>query len=121
MAPLGRVAGMGAAVLGTVTTAGGALLGGLTDNAFDGTALPFASPLLVYAVVEAPDSGWGSPQTLLLLAGSVVLAAVFAAIESRHRAPLLPLRLLRSRTLVGANGVMLMFGTLSVKTRLITT
>lgn len=51
MAPLGRVAGMGAAVLGTVTTAGGALLGGLTDNAFDGTALPFAAHLLVYAVV----------------------------------------------------------------------
>jgi DHA1 family bicyclomycin/chloramphenicol resistance-like MFS transporter len=53
MAPLGRVAGMGAAVLGTVTTAGGALLGGLTDNAFDGTALPFATHLLVYAVVCA--------------------------------------------------------------------
>jgi DHA1 family bicyclomycin/chloramphenicol resistance-like MFS transporter len=51
MAPLGRVAGMGAAVLGTVTTAGGALLGGLTDNAFDGTALPFAAHLLAYAVV----------------------------------------------------------------------
>ena len=32
-------------------------------------------------------------------------------IESRHRAPLLPLRLLRSRTLVGANLVMLLFGT----------
>jgi hypothetical protein len=32
-------------------------------------------------------------------------------IESRHRAPLLPLRLLRSRTLVGANAEMLLFGT----------
>jgi MFS family permease len=32
-------------------------------------------------------------------------------IESRHRAPLVPLRLLRSRTLVGANAVMLLFGT----------
>jgi MFS family permease len=30
----------------------------------------------------------------------------------RHRAPLVPLRILRSRTLVGANAVMLLFGTL---------
>jgi DHA1 family bicyclomycin/chloramphenicol resistance-like MFS transporter len=51
MAPLGRVAGMGAAVLGTVTTAGGALLGSLTDSAFDGTTTPFAVHVLVYATV----------------------------------------------------------------------
>jgi EmrB/QacA subfamily drug resistance transporter len=68
--------------------------------------------LLVYAVVEAPDAGWGSLQTTLLFAGSATLLAIFAAIESRHRAPLLPLGLLRSRTLVGANAVMLVFGTL---------
>jgi EmrB/QacA subfamily drug resistance transporter len=66
--------------------------------------------LLVYAVVEAPDVGWGDAQTLLLLAGSAVLVAAFVVIESRHHAPLLPLRLLRSRTLVGANSVMLTFG-----------
>jgi EmrB/QacA subfamily drug resistance transporter len=67
--------------------------------------------LLVYALVEAPDAGWSSPQTILLFAGSAVLLAAFAVIESRHRAPLVPLRLLRSRTLVGANAVMLLFGT----------
>ena len=59
--------------------------------------------LLVYAVVEAPDVGWGDAQTILLLAGSAVLLAAFALIESRHPAPLVPLRFLRSRTLVGAN------------------
>jgi EmrB/QacA subfamily drug resistance transporter len=68
--------------------------------------------LLVYALVEAPDAGWGSAQTILLFAGAAALLAAFAAIESRHRAPLLPLRILRSRTLVGANAVMLAFGTL---------
>jgi EmrB/QacA subfamily drug resistance transporter len=67
--------------------------------------------LLVYAVVEAPDVGWGDPQTILLLAGSAVLLAAFALAESRHRAPLVPLRVLRSRTLVGGNLVMLLFGT----------
>ncbi len=68
--------------------------------------------LLVYAVVEAPDVGWSDVQTILSLAGSALLLAAFGLIESRHRAPLLPLRLLRSRTLVGGNLVMLLFGTI---------
>jgi EmrB/QacA subfamily drug resistance transporter len=68
--------------------------------------------LLVYAVVEAPETGWGDAQTITLLAVSGALVAAFALIESRHRAPLVPLRMLRSRTLVGANAVMLLFGTL---------
>jgi EmrB/QacA subfamily drug resistance transporter len=66
--------------------------------------------LLVYALVEAPDAGWGSLQTILLFGGAAALLATFAVIESRHPAPLVPLRILRSRTLVGANGVMLVFG-----------
>jgi predicted MFS family arabinose efflux permease len=49
--------------------------------------------------------------TILLFAGSAVLLSAFALIESRHRAPLVPLRVLRSRTLVGANLVMLLFAT----------
>ena len=68
--------------------------------------------LLVYAVVEAPDKGWGDPQTIALLAGSAALLGAFLLIESRQRAPLVPLRIFRSRTIVGANAVMLVFGTL---------
>src|SRR5262245_7047879 len=71
-----------------------------------------ALALLVYAVVEAPNKGWTDPQTIVLLAGSAALLAAFAAIESRHRAPLVPLRIFRSRTIVGANAVMLVFGML---------
>jgi EmrB/QacA subfamily drug resistance transporter len=70
-----------------------------------------ALTLLVYALVEAPDAGWGSAQTIGLFAGSAVLFAVFAVIESRSKAPLVPLRIFRSRTLVGANTVMLLFST----------
>jgi EmrB/QacA subfamily drug resistance transporter len=70
--------------------------------------------LLVYALVEAPDVGWGSLQTILLFAGSAMLVAAFALVESRHRAPLVPLRFLRSRTLIGANAVMLLVGTVAV-------
>jgi EmrB/QacA subfamily drug resistance transporter len=71
-----------------------------------------ALALLVYAIVEAPDTGWGDPQTILLLAGSAALLGTFTVIESRHSAPLVPLRIFRSRTIVGANAVMLVFGAL---------
>jgi MFS family permease len=71
-----------------------------------------ALALLVYAIVEAPNRGWGDPRTVVLLAGSAVLLAAFVLIESRQRAPLVPLRIFRSRTIVGANALMLVFGTL---------
>ena len=70
--------------------------------------------LLVYALVEAPHVGWGDMQTIVLLAGSAVLLAAFALTESRHPAPLVPLRFLRSRTRVGANLVMLLTGAVAV-------
>jgi EmrB/QacA subfamily drug resistance transporter len=69
--------------------------------------------LAVYAVVEAPDVGWGDAQTVSLLVVSAALFGVFAAIESRIAAPLLPLRVLRSRTLVGANVGMFMFSAIA--------
>lgn len=40
MIPMGAVAGTAAAVIGTVSTAGGALLGALLDRRFDGTVTP---------------------------------------------------------------------------------
>ena len=67
---------------------------------------------LVYAVVEAPDAGWGDGQTLGLLALAAVLTAVFAAIESRSAAPLAPLGVFRSRSLVGGNLVLFALGTM---------
>jgi hypothetical protein len=42
--------------------------------------------------VEAPVTGWGDPQTIVLLAGSAALLGAFVLIESRHRAPLVPAR-----------------------------
>jgi EmrB/QacA subfamily drug resistance transporter len=66
--------------------------------------------LLVYAVVEAPDVGWGDPQTVALLVLSAILLAVFAGIERRSAAPLAPLRIFRSRALVGGNLTLLALG-----------
>jgi MFS family permease len=89
----------------------------LTRRSFDpagALTITGALVLLVYALVEAPDVGWGDAQTILLVAGSALLLAAFALIESRHPAPLVPLRFLRSRMHVGANAVMLLNGTIAV-------
>ena len=61
--------------------------------------------LAVYAIVNGNDDGWGSRQTLGLLAVAVVLLGVFVLIESRASAPLVPLELFKHRTLATANGV----------------
>jgi predicted MFS family arabinose efflux permease len=59
--------------------------------------------LLVYALVDASASGWGSAATLERLAGAAVLLAIFVVIELRTRHPLMPFRIFRLRTLRGAN------------------
>jgi EmrB/QacA subfamily drug resistance transporter len=66
--------------------------------------------LLVYAVVEAPDAGWGDTQTIGLLFVAVVLLALFALVETRSASPLVPLRIFSSRTLVGGNLVLAALG-----------
>jgi len=66
--------------------------------------------VLVYALVDAAEAGWGSTQTLGLLALSAGLIAAFVAIELRSSAPLVPFRIFRLRTLTGANVVGLLVG-----------
>ncbi len=66
--------------------------------------------VLVYALVEAPDAGWGSVQTIGLLAGAVALLAAFVAIERRSASPLVPFSIFRMRTLTGANVVGVLTG-----------
>jgi EmrB/QacA subfamily drug resistance transporter len=78
-----------------------------------GLTITAALVALVYAVVEAPEAGWGDGQTLGLLALSAVLVALFAGIESRSAAPLAPLRMFRSRALVGGNLVLFSLGMLA--------
>ncbi len=59
--------------------------------------------LLVYTLTRAAQHGWGNATTIALLAGSASLMAAFLAIELRTKAPLLPLRIFRQRTLAAAN------------------
>ncbi len=66
--------------------------------------------LLAYAFLDASSSGWGSTKIVSLLAISVALIATFVAIELRSKAPLVPFRIFRLRTLTGANVVGLLLG-----------
>src|SRR5256884_251830 len=66
--------------------------------------------LLVYAISKAPDVGWGSARTILLLIASVAILALFTAIELRSRAPLMPFRIFRIRSLLAANIVGFLLG-----------
>ena len=66
--------------------------------------------MLVYALVEAPNAGWGSGQTIGLLAAAVALLGAFVVIEHRAAAPLVPFSIFRIRTLTGANVVGVLTG-----------
>ena len=63
--------------------------------------------VLVFAIVKATDYGWGSWKTLALGAIAVALLAAFVYIEKHSPAPLIRLGIFRSRSIVGANLVML--------------
>ena len=58
---------------------------------------------LVYAIVGAQSSGWGSAKTIGFFALAAVLLAAFVAIETRSQAPLVRLSIFRIRSLLTAN------------------
>jgi len=60
---------------------------------------------IVYAVNHSAESGWTSGATLGALAAGVALLGLFGLVESRVRSPLMPLGILRLRTLTAANVV----------------
>ena len=66
--------------------------------------------ILVYALLDAASSGWGSTKIVSLLAVSAVLIGAFIVTELRSKAPLVPFQIFRNRTLTGANVVGLLLG-----------
>ena len=73
--------------------------GGTEDFDFPGAVTVTAGlSLLVYAVVDAVNAGWGSTATLLRLAVAALLLIAFVAIELRQRDPLMPFTIFRLRT-----------------------
>ncbi|GII97503.1 MFS transporter [Sinosporangium siamense] len=79
----------GADVLGAVLVTGGLMTG-------------------VFAVVKVEEYGWASPFTLGLGGLAVALLASFAVRQATARTPLMPLRILRSRNVAGANLVQML-------------
>jgi EmrB/QacA subfamily drug resistance transporter len=66
--------------------------------------------VLAYALLDASSAGWSSTKIVSLLALSVVLIGAFVVIELRSKAPLVPFRIFRLRTLTGANIVGILLG-----------
>jgi EmrB/QacA subfamily drug resistance transporter len=74
------------------------------DFDFLGTILATAGMLLlVYALVKAPDQGWGSARTIGELAGAGALLIAFLVNEGFSRKPLMPFSIFRVRGLAAAD------------------
>jgi EmrB/QacA subfamily drug resistance transporter len=71
-----------------------------TPGALLGTA---GMLLLVYALVKAPDDGWGSGATIGELAGAGVLLAALVINELRHPNPVLPLSIFKIKGLAATD------------------
>ncbi len=63
---------------------------------------------VVYGLSHAETTAWSNPYTIGFLVGGVALLVVFALVESRTRYPLLPPRVVRSRTRGGSMLAMLL-------------
>jgi Na+/melibiose symporter-like transporter len=66
--------------------------------------------LLVGAISQAPQCGWGATRTIGVLAAAAALLTLFLVVERRAEAPNFPLSIFRLRTLSGANVAGLLLG-----------
>ncbi len=63
--------------------------------------------LLVYALVKAPDAGWGNRHTIGELGTAAVLLVAFVVVERRTRQPLFPMSIFRVEGLAAADATQL--------------
>jgi EmrB/QacA subfamily drug resistance transporter len=69
---------------------------------------------VVWALIRGNDVGWTSAQTVLSLLVGVLAGVAFIIVERRAAAPMLPLRLFRSRAFAAGNaGIFFLFATLT--------
>jgi DHA1 family bicyclomycin/chloramphenicol resistance-like MFS transporter len=59
--PMGEVAGTAAAIIGTIQTGGGALLGSFIDRAYDGSTTPLAVGFVLAGMLAFIGVRWGAP------------------------------------------------------------
>ncbi len=66
--------------------------------------------LLIYSISRAPDVGWATARTILLLFAAGALLVAFLVNERRVHDPLMPFHIFRVRTVTGANVVGVLLG-----------
>jgi EmrB/QacA subfamily drug resistance transporter len=59
----------------------------------------------IFAIVKASSYGWGSVHTLGLLGIAAVLMGIFFVVETRVKRPILPLRILKIKSLIASSAV----------------
>jgi MFS family permease len=69
---------------------------------------------LVYTLVKAPDYGWHSPTSHALFAAAAGLLAVFAVIQRRSAAPMIPARFLHRRAALVPNLLQFLVGVTAI-------
>jgi MFS family permease len=82
------------------------------DRAFDlpgALAATSAVTLLVFALVQGPNLGWGSPAILIATAAGLLLLGVFVVVERCSRDPLVPPGLLANHAISMAVVIAFMF------------
>ncbi|MEA2677530.1 MAG: hypothetical protein QOJ81_1671, partial [Chloroflexota bacterium] len=67
--------------------------------------------LVTFAIVRTDVNGWGSAETLGVMAAGLALLSVFGVIEARiSQRPLMPFDALRNRSVIGSNVVVFFMG-----------
>lgn len=64
----------------------------------------------VFAIVRAPEQGWGATQTVAVFAGGLAALGLFVASQARRREPLMRLAILRTPHLAAADLAQLLLG-----------
>lgn len=72
MEPMGHIAGTASAVIGTITTTGGTILGGLVGHAFDGTIMPLATGFTIFGMCALVIVLWAERGRLFATADAKV-------------------------------------------------
>jgi EmrB/QacA subfamily drug resistance transporter len=63
---------------------------------------------LSFALIEAPTLGWGAPAIVTALVGSVISFAALVWVEAQAKHPMIPLHIIKSPVVLGANLVTLL-------------
>lgn len=88
----------------------GAMAAGSRVDVLGALAVTAGLATAVYAVVQAPEVGWGSARTWLTLGAAAVLLGGFVAGQARGREPLVRLGIFRAPNLAAANLAQLLLG-----------